>query len=147
MMKKTLQSMLLVLTLCMFVLPVLNGSFITTVHADDDNSTIPEISIKDNKVDFGTNQNFGQGKDQSDFWGTILSQGRGFVVGISGIGALIAIAVFIISFMKLGTSAGNPQARTQALTGILWSGIAAAGLGSVTLITGLFYGALNKPTP
>jgi hypothetical protein len=52
------------------------------------------------------------------------------------------IVLFIVQFMKLGASAGNPQARSQALTGVLWTGIAAALLGSVTIIVGFFYNAI-----
>ena len=52
------------------------------------------------------------------------------------------VVFFIINFMKLGSSAGNPQARSQALTGVLWTGLAAAGLGAVSIIAGFFYNAL-----
>lgn len=61
-------------------------------------------------------------------WTTFINKYRNFIVGISGIGAVSMIMFFIFQFMKLGASAGNPQARSQALTGLIWSGIAAAGL-------------------
>jgi len=148
MMKKTLHFMLLALALYMLILPASKGTFLTTVHAEPENSQLPTISVdkKDGTITFGTNEatNIGTSTDRFAFWGDILEKGRIFVVGISGIGALVAIGVFIMSFIKLGLSAGNPQTRTQALTGILWSGIAVAGLGSVTLIAGLFYGALHE---
>lgn len=115
-----------------------------TAFADPvaDNGQIPTIEVDENGIKFLGNTSFGSG-NQDDTWNKILVQGRKFIIGVSGIGALVAIGVFIVSFMKLGSSAGNPQARSQALSGIMWSGIAAAGLGSVTLITGLFYNGLK----
>jgi hypothetical protein len=85
----------------------------------------------------------GFGQSQGGAWNTILQKYRNIIVGISGIGTISMIAFFIMMFMKLGASAGNPVARSQALVGILWSGVAAAGLGSVMLIVGVFYHAIN----
>lgn len=76
-------------------------------------------------------------------WQKIFSQYRGVIVGLSGIGAITMIVFFIINFMKLGASSGNPQQRTQALVGIIWCGLAAAGLGGVTIFVGFFYNMLG----
>lgn len=76
-------------------------------------------------------------------WQKIINKYRGFIVGISGIAAITMVVIFIMQFLKLGASAGNPQARSAALTGVLWSGVAAAGLGAVSLIVGLFYNAIT----
>lgn len=76
-------------------------------------------------------------------WTDMIKKYRAFIVGIAGIGAVTMIAIFIFQFLKLGASAGNPQARSQALVGCLWSGIAAAGLGAVTIIVGFFYNAFG----
>lgn len=75
-------------------------------------------------------------------WNQLFSRFKGVIVGITGVGTLVMIVLFIVQFMKLGASAGNPQARSQALTGVLWTGIAAALLGSVTIIVGFFYNAI-----
>ena len=56
------------------------------------------------------------------------------------------VAVFIINFMKLGTTSGNPVERSKCITALIWSGLAAAGLGSVALIVGVFYGMLQGKT-
>lgn len=144
------------LSICLFVLPfliqpvevhALENPFILQVNADtqkfEDKNEIPKINIDSNgALDFGGSKSFGKDVKSEDVWNEVLGRGRSFIVGISGIGALVAIGVFIVSFMKLGSSAGNPQARSQAVTGLLWSGLAAAGLGSVTLITALFYNAI-----
>ena len=73
----------------------------------------------------------------------ILKEYRGIVTFISGIGTLSMIMFFILNFIALGNSKGNPQERQKAITGLIVSGIATAGLGSVTLITTLFYNMLN----
>ena len=81
--------------------------------------------------------------DQTSIWEKIFTEYRGVIVGVSGIAAITMIVFFIINFMKLGASAGNPQARTQALMGIIWTGLAAAGCGGVTIFVGFFYNMLS----
>lgn len=76
-------------------------------------------------------------------WEEFIAKYRNFITGVAGIGAVTMIVLFIIQFMKLGASAGNPQARSQALVGVLWTGIAAAGLGAVTIIVGFFYNSVG----
>jgi hypothetical protein len=80
--------------------------------------------------------------DDTSVWNQLFDRFKGIIVGLTGIGTLVMIVLFIIQFMKLGSSAGNPQARSQALTGVLWTGVAAALLGSVTIIVGFFYNAI-----
>ena len=84
----------------------------------------------------------GIGTGDANQWNNLFGRYRTVVVGVSGVGAITMIVFFIINFMKLGSSAGNPQARSQALTGVLWTGLAAAGLGAVSIIAGFFYNAL-----
>ena len=76
-------------------------------------------------------------------WQTLLDKYKGFITGVAAVGAVTMVVLFIIQFLKLGASSGNPQARSQALIGVLWTGIAAAGLGAVAIITGLFYNAVK----
>lgn len=80
--------------------------------------------------------------DTDGAWSTLIGKYKNFIVGIAGVGAITMVVLFIIQFLKLGASAGNPQERSRALTGVLWTGIAAAGLGAVALITGIFYNAI-----
>ena len=81
-------------------------------------------------------------ENRSDAWNNILEKYQGFISGISAILTATMVVLFMINFMKLGASVGNPQARSQALMGCLWTGIAAACLGSVTVIVGFFYKAI-----
>lgn len=90
-------------------------------------------------IDGGGFTNGGTGQAWKDFIGKY----RFFITGIAGIATVTMILIFIFQFLKLGASAGNPTARTQALIGILWSGVAAAALGAVTIIVGFFYNSLG----
>lgn len=89
----------------------------------------------------------GGGMDYSDgdsAWSAFLNKYKAFVVGISGVGAVSMIAFFIYNFMKLGATSTNPSERAKVLQGLVWSALAAAGLGAVTIIVGFFYGALQE---
>jgi len=104
-------------------------------HAAD----IPEVKVgKDGKVDTGSLKK----GDMSSSWTDLIKRYRFWIAGFSGIAAVSMILFFILNFMKLGASAGNPNARSQALSGLIWTGLAAAGLGGVSIIVGFFYSAL-----
>ena len=107
-------------------------------------NNIPNISI-----DSSTN-NIKEGLADSSKTGTngilnrILKEYRGIIVFISGIAMLSMIMFFILNFIELGNSRGNPQARQKAINGLIISGVATAGLGSVTLIVQLFYNMIKE---
>lgn len=106
-----------------------------------DASGMPDI-----KFDASGNLNMGDMKDKNNtaLFNTVLEEYRTVVIFISGIGTVSMILFFILNFINLGKSQGNPQERQKAITGLIISGIASAGLGSVTLITTLFYNVLGK---
>lgn len=79
--------------------------------------------------------------DSASAMNAFIKKYRTVIVGVSGIACVSMIAFFIFNFMKLGASSANPADRTKAIQGLLFSGIAAAGLGAVTLIVGYFYNA------
>lgn len=76
-------------------------------------------------------------------WKVFIIKYRKFVVGIAGFAAVTMVFLFIKNFLKLGAVANNPQARSEALKGLLVTGIATALLGSVATITALFYNTLK----
>lgn len=80
--------------------------------------------------------------DSDSAWKKLLDKYRNLITGVAAIGAVTMVGLFIVNFLKLGASASNPQARSNAITGCIWTGIAAACLGSVAVITGIFYRAL-----
>lgn len=103
-----------------------------------------EVTISDNgKLTITGNSGMTTGVSSGTAWTNFIKKYRNFIVGIAGIGAVSMILFFIFQLLKLGSTAGNPQARTQALTGLIWSGVAAAALGSVTIIVGFFYSAFR----
>ena len=57
-----------------------------------------------------------------------------------GFGALTAIGKVAYDFVILGAKAGNPNERSKAQLAILWDGIFIAGLGSISVVIGFFYG-------
>ena len=82
-------------------------------------------------------------KGKTEALNEVLKKTRTVVVFLSGIGSLTSIGLFIINFINLGNSRGNPQARQKAVSGLIICGIATAGLGSVTLVTQLFYNMIK----
>ena len=82
-------------------------------------------------------------KDTDDTFGKLMDKYKGVITFVGGIATVTMVAIFILNFMKLGSTATNPTERQKVLTGLIWSGIAAALLGSVTLIVGIFYGMLQ----
>lgn len=76
-------------------------------------------------------------------FGKIIDKYKAVITFVSGIGAITMIGIFIFHFIKLGSTAANPAERSKCTTALIWSGLAAAGLGSVALIVGVFYGMLK----
>ena len=81
------------------------------------------------------------GDDQSA-WNLIYSKYKNVIVGIAGLGTITCILAFVIFFIKMGASSGNPSERSKCLTMLLFTGAGAAGLGAVTLVFGFFWNML-----
>lgn len=114
-------------------------------HAESKGDDIGGVEVKvdsNGKLVISGNENFSNGGTTSA-WDNLFKKYRTFIVGISGIGAISMIVFFVIQFMRLGASAGNPSARSQAVVGVLWTGLAAAGLGAVTIVVGFFYNSIK----
>lgn len=115
----------------------------TTVPMQAEASEIPKVTLsKDGKVTAGGALAKEQG-GMADAWNKFIDKYRFWISGFSGIAAVTMILFFIINFMKLGASAGNPQARSNAIQGLIWTGLAAAGLGGVAIVVAFFYNALS----
>lgn len=99
---------------------------------------MPSFSMSGGTLNMGGLNN----ADKDNFFNTVLTEYRGIVMFISGIGTISMILFFILNFINLGKSQGNPQERQKAISGLIISGIASAGLGSVTMIVALFFNAL-----
>lgn len=109
-------------------------------HASDPNAV--DVTVSDRGGLSITGGGFTDG-GSAGAWNDFIQKYKNFIVGIAGIGAVTMIVLFIFQFLRLGASSGNPQARNQALVGLLWTGVAAAGLGAVTIFVGFFYNAFG----
>ena len=139
----------IILILSIFAFSSTNLNFSTTnVYAG--NANIPNISIATDSETGNTSISNGLASTDTAIKGNllnkILKEYRGIIVFISGIGMLSIIMFMIFNFIELGNSKGNPQARQKAISGLIVSGIATAGLGSVTLIVQLFYNMISADT-
>ena len=121
------------------VFMVIGGFGSDSVFATNYNK-VPNVQINsDGSLNTGGLESSDKGKALNK----ILYEYRGVVTFISGIGMISMIMFFIFNLVALGNSKGNPQERQKAITGLIVSGIATAGLGSVTLITSLFYNLMG----
>jgi hypothetical protein len=147
-MKKTIKSLIMTAIVAFTVVigsvenyvPMLDN--VVKVYAEDGhkNNEIPNVSMSDGTLNLGGIENAG---DKTSIYDTVLAQVRLVVMFISGIGTLLMVAFFIMNFITLGKSQGNPQERQKAVSGLIMTGLATAGLGSVFIVTMLFYGMFN----
>ena len=107
-------------------------------------TTSKALSMDDLGIDYSnqgivaqSNSAWEKNTDQANAWNTIFTKYKGVIMGVSGVATLTMVVLFIMNFMKLGSTANNPQERTRVLTGLLWTGLAAAGAGGVTIFVGV----------
>lgn len=81
--------------------------------------------------------------NQTDVWNRVLDVLRTVIQAIGAIGTSLMILFFIMNFIKLGQNSANASEVAKIKSAMLWNGIAAAGLGSVTLIFSLFFNMLK----
>lgn len=140
------QRIVAVLMLLTLFLGFMQPSTVSANTAGDGSGNIGDMSVTisdDGKLTIAGGSGMTTEASSGSAWTNFISKYRNFIVGISGIGAVTMILFFIFQLLKLGGSADNPQARQNALSGLVWSGVAAAALGSVTIIVGFFYSALR----
>lgn len=103
----------------------------------------PKLKITEGGIQFdkttGTSVISNNKNIETDAIDSLLSEYKFFIGFGMAIAILTLVAIFIINLIKLGNSRGNPQARSSALVGLLFTGIAISALGSVTLISRLAY--------
>lgn len=117
--------------------PSPSPSATTSANPNDPNSVDVQIGPNGELiVDMG---GFDPNTGSGAAWAKLIDKYKGFITGVAGIAAVTMVVLFIVNLLKLGSASGNPQAKSQALSGLLWTGIATAGLGIVTVIVGIFY--------
>lgn len=136
----------------LLVVAILSIGNYLNVSATSDSNYIPNIQLEEtgnNKtVNIATGKNnkdtLDKGKDEKNkIFNKVLTEYRSFVIFLMGIGIFSMIMFFILNFLALANSKGNPQAREKAIHGLIVTGIATAGLGAVTTITTLFYNMIK----
>lgn len=123
--------------ICLFLTPISVNATDNSTFTGDINDL--DIDISPDGVSYGGDLDAAKTKNSDNAWNHFFSKYKGFIVGISGIGTLTMIILFVMNFMKLGATSGNPQERQKVLTGLIITGLATAGLGSVTTFVTLFY--------
>lgn len=75
--------------------------------------------------------------------GDLVGKAKGLAQVALGVCAVLAIVSLIFNIAKMAMSSTNEANRKKAQTGILYSGIALALFGSLTAVTGFFWGFLG----
>lgn len=75
-------------------------------------------------------------------WQAIIDEYRVILAGISGMGLLTAILVFIINMVKLGNAPNHPKQRREFMLNIVACLVTTALLGATTLILTIFYSVI-----
>ena len=110
-------------------------------------STKPSMSDIEFDASTGTLDVGNFGKDEAEkgqVFNKVLSEYKGIVTFITGIALVSMIMFFVLNLINLGNSKGNPQERQKAITGLIVSGVATAGLGAVNIIVALFYNMIGE---
>jgi len=125
--------LLFICTICLMS-PIMNiNAYATEVDV------VPDVTISDGKVKLRDSTIDSSDKAKS----TIIDRYKELITFFGGIATISMIAIFIKHFIELGAKASNPMERRQITSGLIWSGLAAACLGSVTFLFSIAYGILQ----
>lgn len=75
--------------------------------------------------------------------GTVVNKSKDIAKTITSILTIISFTCLLFWVAKLAMSAGNPQSRKIALTGILFAGVALALFGGSWIVVSFFWNVLN----
>lgn len=87
--------------------------------------------------------NLSKDSTTNDGFKTVIDKYKQAIVGIGSFATVTMMLFCILNITKVAAAATNPTARSQAITGVVWTGVAVALLGSVTIWFGFFYNALR----
>ena len=118
----------------------------TTVAPQDDKGSgdtfLDDMGVTMDK-DGGTVSITGLDEEEEGSWNTIFKKYKVVILGVSGILTLTFVILFGRSIVKLAANSDNPQGRREAIQSILWTFVAMALFGSITLVTGLAWNSLK----
>lgn len=119
------------------------GTPTTEASKTKDNNDINDLKVSISDDGSVSVEGFDDTGDSTSIWQKIFDKYKIVIAGISGIATLTFVVIFIFNFVKVGAASDVPAARKAALSGCLWTGIAAALCGSVLVITALFWNGLK----
>lgn len=82
-------------------------------------------------------------KDWKTAANIFLVEYKGLIVGFLGIATLTALLMFIKALTGVVVAGNSPQQKTAKMTQVLYTGLASAGLGGLTIFAGLFWNMLR----
>lgn len=94
-------------------------------------------------VDYDGNEIITVGDGATGDYTTLLSNSKTTATMILGICVITSILCLFYQITRLGAAGSNEVLRRSALKGILFSGLALAIFGSLTLVVGSFWGFLG----
>lgn len=115
-----------------FSTPV-SASGLTDINELDNMFTFENNTGDSSLLDTSMKFNAGQKEETMGFWQKVADEYKGIIIGVSGVCTLTFALLFLFNFTKLGTTAGNPQARRTVQLNLLWTGLCAAAAGAVGL--------------
>lgn len=142
----------LILTMMMFMsisfISQKNAFKVAAVTTESDSGSGAGGDINDLDVSMDENGNItiegiGEQGDTTSTINTFLKKYRNILGGLSGFAFITFGFMFIRYFISLATGATNPQARSSAIHGILFTGVATALSGILLTVMTLFYGAFR----
>jgi hypothetical protein len=91
-------------------------------------------AAKKDDIDTLVNDKTGEVKLKTDGLEDVMRDYKALVKYVVGFSVITLVAVLAIHFVKLAQSSDNPERRKSALSGIFWTLVAAAGLGSIGFV-------------
>lgn len=112
-----------------------------SVFADDFN--VYDIQLGDD----GTLTGVGSGAADSteataNVFNQIFGNARVLIAGVTGLMAIVMVAIFAYKAFTLSRVGDNPSERAKTIQGMIFFFIGAACFGAASMLTGLFYGLL-----
>ena len=143
-MKKLRKIFASMLCLCLLAGAVpTNVAFASGGATTSSKPSMDDIEIKDGKLNLGAFEETDE-KEKGKILNRVLTEYKGIVTFITGIALVSMIMFFVLNLIALGNSKGNPAERQKAVTGLIVSGVATAGLGAVNIIVALFYNMITE---
>lgn len=123
---------IMIISILMIFCTAVNSSAFVDVTISDGEVTLEDKTSSGTKI-----------TSKEEGFKQIIESYKSFITFVGGLATMTFILIFIKHFVELGAKASNPAERKQITSGLLWSGIAAGLLGSVTFVFAVMYGVFK----